>query len=340
MQTTHEPEISDPVRLCSEEGRLNPQARGWSRFPLHECNLSGNILRKKKWNYWCVTSPTHLFSITLSNIDYLCMAFVYALDFETLQFAEQTVSLPGGTGIKMNSHVSGQLYLGHPHLNVVLEDNGDLIRIQGISDDFHRQSMLVEFAIRRTEEHESINVVIPWSENRFQFTSKQQCLPASGNLTIAGKEIEFHPGESFACLDFGRGVWKYATAWNWAAFSGQSGEHTVGINLGAHWTDGTGFTENGIVVDGKVIKIGEEIRFDYDPAHLMQPWKFKTSATPLIDLTFTPFFERKAKTEAIILRSEVHQMIGRFQGTLRDENGQEYPIENLVGWAEEHHARW
>ena len=56
-------------------------------------------------------------------------------------------------------------------------------------------------------------------------------------------------------------------------------------------------------------------------------------------LTFTPFFERIAKTDMAIIRSEVHQMIGHFDGTF-SEGGEVVQVNQAVGWAEDHRARW
>jgi hypothetical protein len=220
-----------------------------------------------------------------------------------------------------------------------IEKDGEIkLRVQ--TPEFGGKPFEASFTVTRPVNHETLNVVIPWSQSRFQFTSKQECLPASGKLIMGNTEISFSGDESFGCLDFGRGVWKYSSSWNWGAFSGKSGSNTVGINLGGKWTDGTGFTENGIVVNGKLIKIGEEIQFQYDPQNFMKPWKMKSKKSNLIDLTFTPFFERVAKTDALILWSEVHQMIGYYDGVIQDENGVSYAIERIPGWAEEHHARW
>ncbi|HEY3367062.1 MAG TPA: DUF2804 family protein [Symbiobacteriaceae bacterium] len=69
-----ERELTTPVLLCDDRGRLNPAAAGWSRRPLHTCNLKGRWPRKKRWNYWCITTDRHLFSATLSDIDYMGLA--------------------------------------------------------------------------------------------------------------------------------------------------------------------------------------------------------------------------------------------------------------------------
>jgi hypothetical protein len=71
----------------------------------------------------------------------------------------------------------------------------------------------------------------------------------------------------------------------------------------------------------------------------MKPWKFRDQSGKL-DLTFEPFKERLAQTNLAIIFSEVHQMFGHYNGTVVADNGEVIPIKNLIGFAEEHHARW
>ena len=98
--------------------------------------------------------------------------------------------------------------------------------------------------------------------------------------------------------------------------------------------------ENGLCIDGKLIKISEDVRFEYDTTNFMLPWRLRTTVTDRVDLLFTPFYERLAKTDAFLIKSEVHQMIGRFSGQLKLENGEMLQIQDAIGWAEDHHARW
>jgi hypothetical protein len=71
----------------------------------------------------------------------------------------------------------------------------------------------------------------------------------------------------------------------------------------------------------------------------MHPWKF-TDAEGRLDLTFTPFKERVAKTNLGIIFSEVHQLFGHYVGKAIADDGEVLQINDLVGFAEEHHARW
>ena len=64
--------------------------------------------------------------------------------------------------------------------------------------------------------------------------------------------------------------------------------HTVGLNLGEQWTDGTGMTENGVCIDGHLTKISEDLVFGYDRAAMMKPWRIRTAAAWRIDLLFEP----------------------------------------------------
>lgn len=331
-------ELNNPVNLCDQNGHLNPQAVGFSRTPLHTCNLKGFWPRKKRWNYWCITTPDYLFSITHSNIDYLGMAFAYYLDFSSKRFIEQTVMVPLGRGFVMNETVQGELHYNHSQMKLDFVDQGEKIELRVDSPNFGGLTLKVDLQITRPVGHETLNVVIPWSLNRFQFTSKQQCLPVTGKVCVGneGRVVE----NAFACLDFGRGIWPYQSFWNWSAFSGLAQGHTVGMNLGAGWTDGTGLNENGLVIDGRLEKLHEDAHFSYDRKNYMKTWRLQTTQSKKIDLEFNPFYERIARTDLFVLRSEVHQMIGYFNGMVQNQAGENIAISNLVGWAEDHQARW
>lgn len=336
-----EKELTKPVDLCLPNGRLNPQAVGWSRQPLQNCRLYGHPLRKKRWNYWCVTSPTHLFSVTLSNVDYAGLPFIYFLDFATGEFIEKTIITPFGKDVVLGDCVGDDAVYAGKGCEISMRQEEGGVRIYVDVADFGGKVLKAEFQISEPENHESLNVVVPWSERLFQFTAKNNTLPTQGSLLLDGKQIIFEAGNSFATLDFGRGVWPYKGFWNWASFSTRlSDGRTVGTNFGAGWTDNSGATENALCVDGRLTKLSEDVLFTYSTQDFNAPWKLQTAETKRVDLTFTPFFERVAKTDMMIIRSEVHQMIGHFDGTIVGEDGEVLQVRHAVGWAEDHHARW
>ena len=336
-----EPELTEAVTLCDARGNLNPAAVGWSRKPLHNCNLSGHWLRKKRWNYWCFTSDTHLFSVTLSDVDYMGLPFIYILDFETGTFAEKTLLIPFGMGCELGPHVTDDAIYNGKDMQISVRNIGNRVHIEVSCDDLGGKPLKADMWATTPGAHETLNVVIPWSERRFQFTSKQNTLPAEGKITWGDQHIHFSAPSAFACLDLGRGMWPFSSFWNWSSFSTRLDDgRTIGINMGAGWTDGTGMNENALCINGHLIKLSEDICFTYDKSDFKAPWHMKTSITDRVDLTFMPFFERTAKSDALIIHSEVHQMIGRFKGTLKGEDGKLIHIDQAVGWAEDHHAKW
>lgn len=337
----NEPELTQPVDLCDLQGNLNPAAVGWSRHSLHFCNLKGHWPRKKRWNYWAVVSRDHLFSVTLSDVDYLGLPFIYLLDFNSKTFAEKTLLKPFAAGIDLLPAVEEDVVYTDPAMPILMRHNEQGVQLKVGCPDFDGKPLAVDLQVHIPEGHESLNVVIPWSEKQFQFTCKQNTLPAEGAIQWGDETITFTRSDTFACLDFGRGVWPFECFWNWSSFSTRlSDGRTVGVNLGAGWTDGTGMNENALCINGKLIKLSEDVAFEYDSTEYMAPWHLTTTVTDRVDLQFEPFFERVAKTDALVIRSEVHQMIGHFHGTLRTDTGEEIQIASAIGWAEDHSARW
>lgn len=82
-----EREITAPVDLCLPNGRLNPAAVGWSRTQQHNTDRIGHGFygwgRNKRWEYWAVTTPTHVLALTVSSLDYAAVHEVWVFDRAT-----------------------------------------------------------------------------------------------------------------------------------------------------------------------------------------------------------------------------------------------------------------
>jgi hypothetical protein len=335
----HEPELTVPVPLCGPDGRLNRLAVGWSRQPLHTCNLPPSLARKKKWNYWAVTSNDLLFSATIADVDRLQLGGAYIFDRRTHRHIDKTVVRPANT-IAMPETISGDIVIEHPAMRVALTDEGSGTRIRVEAGDFGGMRLKADILIERPRGHETLNVVIPWSDLQFQFTSKQNTLPASGFVQLDDERLELAT-PAFGCLDYGRGVWPEHTVWNWGSASGVQRGRTVGLNFGGQWTDGTGMTENGVCVDGRLTKISEDVVFEYDRAVMMKPWRVRTAATDRVDLFFEPEYERVSESgNKDTYYTNAHQMFGRYSGRITPDAGEAIELRDLFGWVEEHEARW
>ncbi len=332
-------EITAPVELCGADGRLNPAAVGWSRHPLHIDNLHGRALRKKRWDYWCVMGEECAVSIVIANIDYLALGGVFIIDYATGKAAEAGIVWPFSKIVTLPSTVGGCIAMANKRLKLSMDETPEGVRIEVDGKSVGAAPLRAAFDIARPPEIETLNVVIPWDERTFQFTSKQNGLAVNGSCVWGDREYAFAPETAYAVLDYGRGIWPYRTAWNWAVFAGRSGEDRVGMNMGAKWTDGTGANENGIFLNGVLYKLFEDLEFRYDTKDFMAPWTMRSMETDAVDLRFTPFHDKKSRLNLGILSTRVDQCFGHYSGTLCVE-GRTIPIDRFIGWAEEHYARW
>ena len=340
---THEPELIRPVDLCTPDGRrLNPAAPGWSRRPLHRANLRGRRLRTKKWDYWAVLTEDLAIGLVYADVGYLGLASVWWGDLRTGATGGAELVRPLGFGMALPDRPGSEpLVVDRPGMQMRLmdADAGTQLYARWTEDDGTAGEL--DVMVELPEHHESLSVVIPWDDHRFQFTTKDQARPASGRLVRRGTEVRLGvDADAWGVLDVGRGRWPYSMVWNWGGGAGRTDDgEVVGIQVGGRWTDGTGFTENAITVDGRLHKIGRELDWSYSWDRPMLPWGVRDPGGA-IDLVLTPRLDRHGLTDAGVLRTEVHQVFGAWSGTVCDQDGRRIRIDGVPGFAEEARNRW
>lgn len=354
MTPAEQHQITIPAPLLRTDGRLT-QA-GWAREPLPDCNLEQAAFypaplrflqrfRVKRWDYYGVTTPSRFFSVTLADLGYAGQAFVYTIDFDTGLYHEETLTIPPGRSVVLpRNSTAGESRFdnGRVRMSFAVTEAGRRLSVKW--PDFGGQPLEAEIDFALPPGHESTVVVIPIRGNRFYYNRKINCVPADGWLQIGPERTEFRRESCLGNLDWGRGVWEYRSFWVWASASGflpgRAGvsRRAIGLNLGFGFGDTSAATENTIIVNGRVHKLAQ-VDFTYDNRDFKKPWRM-VAPDGRLDLTFTPFVERVAKTNLAIITSEVHQMFGRYQGVVRLDDGETIAIDGLIGFAEEHHARW
>lgn len=335
-----EKELREPVQLCDDKGLLNPEAIGFSRKPIIQSNLKRNFMRKKKWNYWCIYGEEILFSATISHLDYAVVCFVYMLNYETQRFFEKQIVIPFGRGTKMPEDVLDNLTFTNDNLHIQMIYLQEETHLSVTIPDFDSEALHADFHIYHPPKDDSLNVVIPKSRSIYQFTAKHHTLPTTGFVKLGDAHFDFHSDHSFAVLDYGRGIWPREAEWNWAMASQRLRNRRIGLNFGGQWTDGTGMTENAVFIDGAMTKIHEDVIFSYDRKNFAAPWTIRTKFSNTVDLTFRPFFTRVAKTDMKLVQSEVHQLVGYFDGRIILPDHSILQIRQMLGCSEEHRAKW
>lgn len=327
-----EREITAQVDLCQADGRLNPEAVGWSRRPLHRANLKG-WGRNKRFEYWCVTTPELVAAINISHSDYRVTLATFFLDLKTMDvFSQAEIHwLPRGKVSPMPERSGAGSVTGvgdRMRISMEVTDGGTLLRASTPRLD-------LEVMAHEEPGHESMSVVVPWDDKRFQYTRKDNCLRATGTARADGRNYQLT--DAYATLDHGRGRWPYSIVWNWASGSGVARGREIGLQFGGKWTEGTPSTENSLRIDGRIEKISQELEWVYDRGNFMAPWTIRGDR---VNLTFSPVYDRYSNFDRKVVRSMEHQVFGWFDGTVVSETGETIPVERIFGWAEEVSRRW
>ncbi|GAA1737788.1 DUF2804 domain-containing protein [Isoptericola hypogeus] len=338
-----EREITDDVALCEPDGRLNPDAVGWSRAPRHDTAGIGRgwrgFGRNKRWEYWAVMTPEHVVALTTSALDYAALHQVWLLDRGSgVEVDEVAIAPLGGSAVLPHRLGAGPVRSRTRKVAIAVDELPGGTRLRARTDRVE-----LDVLVARPEGRELLAVVVPWSDRRFQYTVKDVGRPASGWLSVDGARVEL-PAGSWATLDHGRGRWPYRASWQWgvgfAVDGGRAADgtrHTVGVQLGGTWTRPGPTTENGVFVDGRLHKVGEELEWTLDREDLLAPWRVRGAR---LDLTFTPGHDRASRTELGIVASSTHQCFGRWSGWVTTVDGGRLDVAGLDGWAEDVAQRW
>ena len=99
-------------------------------------------------------------------------------------------------------------------------------------------------------------------------------------------------------------------------------------------------TENGFCLAGRLHKIGEPLIWTYRRNDYRRPWRIYAPRTHRVDLDFTPMLEESQRIELGLIGTELHWVLGHYDGTLITDEGDLVEVRALLGWAEEHTARW
>lgn len=341
-------EIKSKGFLLNERGELTTS--GYARSLVLDYNPDNvrvypfkflNRLRLKEWDYYGVTTRKFFFSATVSNIGYIGLVFVYFIDFAAKEMIERTVVTPFGKGCALpKTSESGDVFFRAKGVDISFLGQKERRIIRVDWEKFRgREKISAELALHQPADMDSIVMVTPIGSKKFYYNQKINCMPTEGEIVFGDKRYVLTRSDALASLDWGRGVWAYKTFWNWASASGFLNDgRTIGLNLGAGFGDLSQATENCFFIDGKMTKLGY-VNFDYDSSDYKKPWRF-ASDDGRLRLVFEPFFERAATTNLLLLKSDAHQIFGKYSGHLVANSGERLEISDLVGWAEEHRARW
>jgi hypothetical protein len=339
---TPERELTDEVDLCTPDGRLNHDALGWSRRPLHRANLTGFAGRNKRWDYWAILAGDLVVSSVYADIDVLGLADVWWADLATSASGGAGIVTVGDDDIRLPERPgTAPLEVDRDGFTLHIADEPVGTRLRASWTEPSGRPGALDAFVELPPDHESLNVVVPWDDELFNFTSKHQARPARGTLAIGDDVRSFgaDAGDAWGVLDVGRGRWPAEITWNWGGGAGRVGPHVVGLQFGAKWTEGSGYTENGVIVDGRLSKIGNELDWTYDWDHPLDPWRV-VDPDGQLEVTLSPRYDKHTVLPGRDQGSETHQVFGTWSGRVRTDDGLELSFDDLQGFAEEARQEW
>lgn len=274
-------------------------------------------------------TPTHIISLTVSSLDYAGVHGFWVRDRATGVTIDRgrvggpwTATLPPSLG-------DGPAITRMRGLDIRIAEEVGGTRLQATAD-----RLSIDVLAVRPPAHESLAVVVPWTDRRFQYTVKDVTRPARGRVTVDGVTTEFE--DAWAVFDHGRGRWFHKVRWNWGAAVGHTDGHLLGMQFGARWTEGTGMTENALMLDGHVTKISEQLVWEYDLDDTLRPWRIHGTD---VDVTMTPEYDHASRTNLGIIGTRGNQVFGTFDGWVRVD-GERVEVRELFGFAEDVANRW
>ncbi|MEK4968286.1 DUF2804 domain-containing protein [Cytobacillus sp. FSL R7-0696] len=308
--------------------------------------IKAQAWRIKEWDYYLVCNDDFGVALTIADNSYMALLSVSFLDFKRASYRTTSMMKPltfGKLNLPSTSKEGDIVYqdkrikLSFSHIKNGRKLCCHMKNFDG-KTDFACDIDLVN------EAKDSIVMAIPFKEDRqaFYYNQKINGMRAKGSVHYGQTEYQFQEKNSFATLDWGRGVWTYKNTWYWGSASGVVEGKTFGFNIGYGFGDTSLASENMLFYDGVAHKL-EEVTFHIPQNNgifdYLSPWRF-TSSDGRFEMDFIPILDRKDHTSVIVISSDQHQVFGHFTGKAVLDDGTTIVLKDFLGFAERVENKW
>ncbi len=331
-----------------EKGTLT--VRGYAKTLLPEYNRSAikaSRLLIKEWDYYLIANSHFAVALTVADNGYMGYASASLLNFDTITHHTASIITPFSMGkLRMpGTTKAGNVLFEHPKGSFTFEITPKGRHLHCEMSSFKDEKPFMADLLLTDEPEESMVIATPFAEKKtaFYFNQKINGMHAEGRAEFDGKSYLFLPDNSFATLDWGRGVWPYSNVWYWSSASGLVDGVPFGFNLGYGFGDTSAASENMLFYNGKAHKL-DQVVFNIPKDgtgrdDLMNSWTFGSN-DGRFQMTFAPVLDRASRTDALIVCSDQHQVFGRFSGTAVLDDGKVIKVKDFFGFAEKVKNRW
>ena len=322
-----------------------------------------NWRKNLKANQFCfiqiVHSPYRV-CLALATIKLATSAFVYLYNDETeqLEVCEALQPLTHQTQLEGDCY-QGQIAFTHKHLTLTLDFTPSQVNV--VLDS---QYLAIETTLQR--QSQPLAVCTPTGRRGWTVTQKEPLTKIVGHLAIKAnstfnngqqvQKISFND-DTIANLDWTLGYMRHETNWFWTCINSYlpDGRHfTLNLSMGVNET---GASENACWLDGQICYL-PPVMFIRDTLNLPpnqqdtvanrlddtpQPWHIYHQnlgwSNVDIDLTFTSMTVYKKTDNFGIVASIFEQWLGFYNGEIRIKQ-EVIKLDNVMGLAEDHYAKW
>lgn len=340
-------EITQAIPLLDEQGNLTQPGYAKRLLPVYDrTRVRGGLTRLKEWDYYYIGNDRYGVALTVADNSYMGLDSISFLSFEgrpwEITKSPMSVFPMGRTGLPSTSAEGITASSGKRHALLFQAADGQR-NLTAHMDRFRGQEPIDVHLTLTDEPEESMVICTPFPKpGHFYFNQKINCMRAQGTVRIGDDLYLFNPGDSFAVLDWGRGVWTYHNTWYWGSASGLVDGADFGFNIGYGFGDTSAATENMLFYEGKAHKLSKVdfgIPLRNGKECWMRAWSM-TSDDGRFEMEFVPVLDRASCTDVKLIKSDQHQVFGRFTGTAVLDDGTRLEVKDLMGFAEKVENKW
>ena len=340
-------EITQSIPLLDEKGNLTQAGYAKKLLPVYDrTKVKGGLMRLKEWDYYYVGNDRFGVALTIADNSYMGLDSISFLSFEgepwEITKSPMRILTLGKTGLPQTSAEGVSAIFGKGYSLLFRVEDGKRV-LQAHMDNF-KDGAAIDIDVTLTDEpEESMVICTPFDKpGHFYYNQKINCMRACGTVKIGDEVYTFDPDSAFGVLDWGRGVWTYHNTWYWGSASGLVHGVDFGFNIGYGFGDTSAASENMLFFNGKAHKLSQvtfEIPMKGGKEDYLSPWKF-TSDDGRFEMEFKPVLDRASCTDFKVLKSDQHQVFGRFSGTAVLDDGTSLVVRELLGFAEKVENKW
>lgn len=297
------------------------------------------LAKKFKFNQFqfvSIISEQLIIGVAIVDLKLMSNAFVYVYDTYSKKFDEFSFLQPLAhkTFIELSpNNGRAEFTKGNNHFAISASTTPGIRRVKVSIGE----RLQLEATIDESTAYNPLAICTRAGYNGWVFTQKSTAQVCNGHLKWDDRRYDLGALGALAAVDWTGGYMRRETFWNWGSLSCRLEDgRTLGFNLAAGVNE-TGFTENALWLDGRLIKI-DMVDFQFDRNQPNHSWAMR-SQDGIIQLHFTPLGQRNEKINALVIASNFTQYFGRYHGEIRLPN-ETIELEGVWGLAEDHYAKW